>query len=132
MPDLSPEVVALLKELRAFLANGSESWEQRRELIQKINSVAGGGEMELFVGMAREMSRIGATYTNLLQAFTQFGAAQQGGMNLADWFTRMYQPPQAMVPPFMSPAAGFDYFKQLADFMNAQAQSTGASQEKKD
>ncbi|HVS27631.1 MAG TPA: hypothetical protein VHE58_10150 [Burkholderiales bacterium] len=132
MPELSPEVAGLLKELRTFLANGSEPWEQRRELIQKINNMVEGGEVELFVGMAREMSRIGATYTNLLQAFAQFGAAQQGGANLADWFTRSFQQPQAMVPPLMSPAAGFDYFKQLADFMSAQAKSAGASQEKKD
>lgn len=131
MPELSPEVAGLLKELRTFLANGSESWEQRRELIQKINNMIGGGEVELFVGMAREMSRIGGTYANLMQAFTQFGAAQQGGANLADWFTRSFQQPSSMVPPFTFPA-GIDYFKQLADFMNAQAKSADTSQKKKD
>ena len=131
MPELSPEIAGLLKELRTFLANGSEPWEQRRELIQKINNVVEGGEVELFVGMAREMSRIGATYTNLLQAFAQFGAAQQGGANLADWFTRSFQQPPSMVPPFMV-TAGFDYFKKLADFMGAQAKSADASPKKND
>ncbi|MGH8710244.1 MAG: hypothetical protein ACREVA_02835 [Burkholderiales bacterium] len=130
MPELSPEVAGLLKELRTFLANGSEPWEQRRELIQKINNVVEGGEVELFVGIAREMSRIGATYANLLQAFAQFGAAQQGGANLADWFMRSFQQP-SMIPPFTVPA-GFDYFKQLSDFMSAQAKPTDASQKKKD
>ena len=130
MPELSPEVAGLLKELRTFLANGSEPWEQRRELIQKINNVVEGGEVDLFVGIAREMSRIGATYANLLQAFAQFGAAQQGGANLADWFTRSFQQP-SMIPPFTVPA-GFDYFKQLSDFMSAQAKSTDATQKKKD
>ncbi|MGH8757838.1 MAG: hypothetical protein ACRET9_06560, partial [Burkholderiales bacterium] len=85
---------------------------------------------ELFVGIAREMSRIGATYANLLQAFAQFGAAQQGGANLADWFMRSFQQP-SMIPPFTVPA-GFDYFKQLSDFMSAQAKPTDASQKKKD
>ena len=130
MPELSPEVAGLLKELRTFLANGSEPWEQRRELIQKINNVIEGGEVELFVGMAREMSHIGSTYANLLQAFAQFGAAQQGGANLADWFTRSFQQP-SMTPPFTVPA-GFDYFKQLSDFMSAQAKPANVSQKKKD
>jgi hypothetical protein len=125
MAELNPEIADLLKELRSFLANGSEPWEPRRELILKINNLVEGGETDMFVGMAREMSRIGATYTNLLQAFAQFGTAQ--GMNPADWFARMYQPPQAVVPPFMSPAAGFDYFKQLADFMTAQTKSGAAA-----
>lgn len=130
MSELNPEVAGLLKELRTFLANGSEPWEQRRELIQKINNVVEGGEVELFVGIAREMSRIGATYANLLQAFAQFGAAQQGGANLADWFTRSFQQP-SMIPPFTVPA-GFDYFKQLSDFMSAQAKPADVSQKKKD
>lgn len=128
MPELTPEVAGLLKELRTFLANGSEPWEQRRELIQKINNVVEGGDVDLFVGIAREMSRIGATYTNLLQAFAQLGAAQQGGANLADWFMRSLQQP-SMVPPFTVPA-GFDYFKQLSDFISAHARPTDASQEK--
>ena len=131
MPELSLEVAGLLKELRTFLANGSEPWEQRRELIQKINNMIGGGEVELFVGMAREMSRIGGTYASLMQAFAQFGAAQQGGASLADWFTRSSQQPHSMVPPFMA-AAGFDYFKKLADFMSAQAKLGDASSKKKD
>ncbi len=131
MPELSPEVAGLFKELRTFLANGSEPWEQRRELIQKINNVVEGGEVELFVGIAREMSRIGATYANLLQAFAQFGAAQQGGANLADWFTRSFQQTPSMVPPFTLPA-GFDYFKQLSDFMSAQSKPADASQKKND
>lgn len=131
MPELSLEVAGLLKELRTFLANGSEPWEQRRELIQKINNMIGGGEVELFVGMAREMSRIGGTYASLMQAFAQFGAAQQGGASLADWFTRSSQQPPSTIPPFMA-AAGFDYFKKLADFMSAQAKSADASSKKKD
>ncbi len=131
MPELSPEVASLLKELRTFLANSNEPWDQRRELIQKINIVVEGGEVELFVGIAREMSRIGATYANLLQAFAQFGAAQQGGANLADWFTRSFQQTPSMVPPFTLPA-GLDYFKHLSDFMSAQSKSADASQKKKD
>ena len=131
MPDQSPEVEALLKELRTFLADGSEPWEQRRELMQKINHVIEGGEVDLFVGMAREMSRIGATYANLLQAFAQFGVAQQGGAALVDWFTRSLRQPTSMVQPFPF-QAGFDYFKQLSDFMSAQARSEDESQKKKD
>ena len=131
MPELSPEVTALLKELRTFLANGSEPWEQRRELIQKINNIVEGGEVELFVGMAREMSRIGTTYANLLQAFTQFGAAQQGNANLADWFTHSFQQPASMVQPFPF-QAGFDYFKQLSDFMSSRARPVEDSQKKDD
>jgi hypothetical protein len=130
MPELSQEAADLLKELRTFLANGSEPWEQRRELIRKINSMVKGGEVDLFVGMAREMSRIGATYSNLQQAFAQFGAAQQSGANLADWFMRSFQQSPSMVPPFMFPT-GFDYFKQLSDFMSAQAKSADTSQRPK-
>jgi len=131
MPELSPEVASLLKELRTFLANGSEPWEQRRELIQKINHMIEGGEVELFVGMARELSRIGATYANLLQAFAQFGAAQQGGASLVDWFTHSFRQPPSMVQPFAF-QAGFDYLKQLSDFMSAQARTADDSRRKKD
>jgi hypothetical protein len=130
MPELSPEITGLFKELRTFLANSNEPWDQRRELIQKINNVVEGGEVELFVGIAREMSRIGATYTNLLQAFAQIGAAQQGRANLADRFTRSFQQTPSMVPPFTLPA-GLVYFKQLSDFMSAQSKTADASQKKK-
>ena len=129
MPELSPEVTGLLKELRTFLANSSEPWEQRRVMMQKINEIVEGGEIDLFVGMAREMSRIGATYANLLQAFAQFGAAQQSGASIADWFARSFQQPPSMVQPFAF-QAGFDYFKQLSDFMTAQSKPADASQKK--
>lgn len=120
MAELTPEAEELLKEVRSFLANCNEPWEQRRELMNKINSMVTGGEMDMFIATSREMGRMGMSYMNLMQSFNQMYAAQQAGMNMAEMFTKGFMPGAGMTGnPMMTPAA-FDFFKQMMDFTNAQ------------
>jgi len=156
MDPIPGEIVGLLKEVRAHLANSADPWERRRELIVAINQHVEGGEADLFVGTVREMSRIGATYANLIQTLAQMNTGPDaaarlsqlmvgtmptaaflmpGAFNPANPFGIPNAAQQAFTAPFgasapsPSPAAmpGMDYFRMVTDFMNAQATSFKAA-----
>jgi hypothetical protein len=150
MDPIPGEIVGLLKEVRAHLANSADPWERRRELIVAINQHVEGGEADLFVGTVREMSRIGATYANLIQTLAQMNtgpdaAARLSQLMVGNMPTAAFLMPGAFNPsnpfgmpsaaqqafgspfgasaPAPSPAAmpGMDYFRMVTDFLNAQA-----------
>lgn len=120
MAELTPEIEELLKQVRSYLANSNDPWEERRELLNRINDLVSGGEMDMFVGTARELGRMGASYFTLMQTFNQLYASQQAGMNFAEMFAKGFMPGAGMTGnPMMTPVA-FDFFKQMTDLMNAQ------------
>ncbi len=151
MDPIPGEVVGLLKEVRAHLANSGDPWERRRELIVAINQYVEGGEADLFVGTVREMSRIGATYTNLIQTLAQMNTGPDAAARLSQLMvgtmpTAAFLMPGAFSPanpfcipgvgqagfatPFAAPPPpasaapqmpGMDYLRMVTDFMNAQA-----------
>lgn len=157
MDAIPGEVIGLLKEVRAHLANSGDPWERRRELIAAINQHVEGGEADLFVGTVREMSRIGATYSNLIQTLAQMNTGPEAAARLTQLmagtlptasflmpgaFNPMLAfgaaaPQQAFTPPFgvpgpaAAPAAanlpGMDYFRMVTDFLNAQATTLKAA-----
>ncbi len=118
---LSPEVEALLKDLRRYIADSKDDWEKRRELLDRINAVLPGGEMEMFVAAVREMGRMGTNYANMMQTFNQLFATQQAGAQFADLFAR-----GLAGNPFLSsgmPPNAFDLWRQMAELVAAQARS---------
>ncbi len=151
MDAIPGEVIGLLKEVRAHLANSGDPWERRRELIVAINQFVEGGESDLFVGTVREMSRIGATYANLIQTLAQMNTGPDAAARLSQLMvgsmpTAAFLMPGAFNPanPFGIPGAGqggafanpfsaapapsatppmpgLDYFRMVTDFLNAQA-----------
>jgi hypothetical protein len=156
MDAIPGEIAGLLKEVRAHLANSGDPWERRRELIVAINQYVEGGEADLFVGTVREMSRIGATYANLIQTLAQMNTGPDaaarlsqlmagtmptaaflmpGAFNPANAFGMPNAAQQAFTAPFMgsssgssaAPLPGMDYFRMVTDFMNAQATSLKAA-----
>jgi hypothetical protein len=156
MDAIPGEVAGLLKEVRAHHANSGDPWERRRELIVAINQHVEGGEADLFVGTVREMSRIGATYTNLIQTLAQMNTGPEaaarlsqlmagtmptaaflmpGAFNPANAFGMPASAQQAFASPFLAqsaaatpaPLPGMDYFRMVTDFMNAQATSLKAA-----
>lgn len=156
MDAIPGEVVGLLKEVRAHLANSGDPWERRRELIVAINQYIEGGEADLFVGTVREMSRIGATYANLIQTLAQMNTGPDaaarlsqlmagtmptaaflmpGAFNPANAFGMSNAAQQAFAAPFLgsppapnaAPLPGMDYLRMVTDFMNAQATSLKAA-----
>lgn len=123
MPELTPELESLLREMRSYLANSNDPWEQRRELILKINNLVSGGEVDLFVATIREMGRIGTSYTAMMQTFNQLYATQQAGASMADFIGRSFgASPGLPQNPFINPAA-LDFFKQMGDFVTAQTKT---------
>ena len=123
MSELTPEMDALLKEIRSYLANSNDPWEQRRELILKINNLASGGEVDLFVATIRAMGCVDANHAAMMQTFNQFYAAQGSGASLADFFARSLGGSPGLAPnPFINPAA-MDLFKQMGDFFTAQTKT---------
>lgn len=122
MEPIPAEIVGLLKTLRAHLANSGDPWERRRELIVAINQHVEGGEADLFVGTVREMSRIGATYTNLIQTLAQMNTGPDAAARLSQLmvgtlptaaflmpgsFNPVAMNPVSMNPVSMNPAAAF-------------------------
>ncbi|MBI2312432.1 MAG: hypothetical protein HYU77_08020 [Betaproteobacteria bacterium] len=123
MSELTPEIDSLLREMRSYLANSNDPWEQRRELILKINNLASGGEVDLFVATIREMGRIGTSYAAMMQTFNQLYATQQAGASMADFFARSFgASPGIPQNPFINPAA-LDLFKQMGDFFTTQTKT---------
>ena len=156
MDPIPGEIVGLLKEVRAHLANSADPWERRRELIVAINQHVEGGEADLFVGTVREMSRIGATYADLIQTLAQMNTGPDaaarlsqlmvgtmptaaflmpGAFNPTNPFGMPGMGPGAFASPFAAspppaataPMPGMDYLRMVTDFMNAQATSFKAA-----
>ncbi len=149
---IPPEVSALLKEIRSYLANSGDAWERRRELIVNINQFVEGGEVDLFVGTVREMSRVGASYTTLVQTLAQLNTNAAAAANLTNMLAQT-MPTGAFLMPNMFGASmpgmpntgvgmpgtgaqptvtppllpGFDYFRMVSDFLNAQATTARAA-----
>jgi hypothetical protein len=119
---LAPEVEELLKDLRRFIADSKDDWEKRRELLDRINAVLPGGEMEMFVAAVREMGRMGTNYANMMQTFNQLFATQQVGAQFAELLGRGFSGSSPFLGAGMAPNA-FDYWRQLSEFMTAQARS---------
>ncbi|MFZ5558778.1 MAG: hypothetical protein ACOZDY_19015 [Pseudomonadota bacterium] len=118
-PELPEEVEKLLADLRTYLANSNDPWDQRRDLIYRINQLVSGGDSDLFVASVREMGRMGASYASMMQQFTQMMASSMPGANLADAFTRTFAP-----NAFVNPAV-HDFFRQMNDLMEAQRSAFG-------
>ncbi len=123
-PALTPELEELLKDLRRYIADSKDDWEKRRELLDRINAMLPGGEMEMFIAAVREMGRMGTNYANMVQTFNQLFATQQVGGQFAELFARGLAPGN----PFLGVGAGmapnaFDYWRQLSEFMTAQTRS---------
>jgi len=157
MDPIPGEVMGLLKELRAHLANSGDPWERRRELIVAINQHVEGGEADLFVGTVREMSRIGATYANLIQTLAQMNTGPEAAARMSQLMAQTtptaaflmpgafnpmtafglpgaqqaFTAPFGMPGPVPAPATptvpGMDYWRMVSDFMNAQATSLKAA-----
>lgn len=120
---LSPEVGELLKDLRRYIAESKDDWEKRRELLDRINGVLPGGEMEMFIAAVREMGRMGTNYGNMMQTFNQLFATQQVGAQFAELFARgLGGGGSPFLGTSMAPNA-FDYWRQLSEFMAAQTRS---------
>ncbi|HET9701821.1 MAG TPA: hypothetical protein VFP70_12940 [Burkholderiales bacterium] len=117
-----PEVEELLKDLRRYIAESKDDWEKRRELLDRINAVLPGGEMEMFIAAVREMGRMGTNYANMVQTFNQLFATQQVGNQFAELLSRGFGTPNPFLGASMAPNA-FDYWRQLSDFMTAQTRS---------
>ncbi len=120
-PPLAPELEALLKDLRRYIADSKDDWEKRRELLDRINAVLPGGEMEMFVAAVREMGRMGTNYANMMQTFNQLFATQQPGVQFAEMFARGLAG-NPFLSSGMAPNA-FDFWRQMSDFVAAQARS---------
>jgi hypothetical protein len=106
MDPIPGEVLALLKEVRAYLANANDPWDRRRELIAAINQYAEGGEADLFVGTVREMSRIGASYTTLLQTLAQMNTGADAAAKLSGLMAQTMPTAAFLMPGFANPMAG--------------------------
>ena len=119
---LAPELEELLKDLRRYIADSKDDWEKRRELLDRINAMLPGGEMEMFIAAVREIGRMGANYANMMQTFNQLFATQQVGSQFAELFARGLAPGNPFLSAGMAPNA-FDYWRQLAEFMTAQTLS---------
>lgn len=117
MKELPEEAVELLQELRSNLANSNDPWEQRRELMLKIDGLIGGGESDMFVASVREMGRIGANYAQMMQTFGQMFAQYPGSPNLAEFFGKGMGGNPFVQPPM------YDFFKQFNDFLSAQSKA---------
>ena len=122
-PGLAPEVEELLKDLRRYIADSKDDWEKRRELLDRINAMLPGGEMEVFIAAVREMGRMGTNYANMMQTFNQLFATQQVGSQFAELFARGLAPGNPFMGSSMTPPNAFDYWRQLSDFMTAQTRS---------
>ncbi len=107
MDPIPGEVVGLLKEVRAHLANSGDPWERRRELIVAINQFVEGGEADLFVGTVREMSRIGATYTNLIQTLAQMNTGPDAAARLSQLMAGTMPTAAFLMPGAFNPATAF-------------------------
>jgi hypothetical protein len=117
-----PELEELLKDLRRYIAESKDDWEKRRELLDRINAVLPGGEMEMFIAAVREMGRMGASYANMMQTFNQLFATQQVGAQFAELFARGFGGANPFLGAGVAPNA-FDYWRQLSEFMSAQART---------
>jgi hypothetical protein len=115
MEPLPENVQTLLKDLRAYLANSNDPWEARRALMYRINEVIGGGESDLFVANVRELSRIGASYAEMMQTFQRLLTSYPAGGTTADLFTR------AFVPNPFAAAPMNEFLRQLGQFFDTQA-----------
>lgn len=105
MDPIPGEVAGLLKEVRSYLANSGDPWERRRELIVAINQYVEGGEADLFVGTVREMSRIGATYTNLIQTLAQMNTGPDAAARLSQLMAGTMPTAAFLMPGAFNPAA---------------------------
>ena len=105
MEPIPGEVAGLLKEVRAYLANSGDPWERRRELIAAINQHVEGGEADLFVGTVREMSRIGATYANLIQTLAQMNTGPDAAARLSQLMAGTMPTAAFLMPGAFNPAA---------------------------
>jgi hypothetical protein len=105
MQPIPGEVIGLLKEVRAHLANSSDPWERRREFIVAINQHVEGGEADLFVGTVREMSRIGATYANLIQTLAQMNTGPDAAARLSQLMAGTMPTAAFLMPGPFNPAA---------------------------
>jgi hypothetical protein len=126
-PTIDPEVQALLKDVRRFISDSKDDWGKRRELLDRINAVVPDGEMDVFVAAVREMARIGASYTDMLQTFNQLFTTQQAGAQFAEMFARGFanNPFLARTMPGMvgvTPNA-FEMWRQMSEFVAAQAKN---------
>lgn len=114
---LSPEMDSLLRDMRSYLANSNDPWDQRRDLIQRLNDLVTGGEVDLFIATVREMGRMGMSYANMMQTFTQLMPGT-GVPNIAEMFTKGFAPTAAFAPNmFVNPAA-LDFMRQMTEFMS--------------
>jgi hypothetical protein len=118
-PELPEAVEKLLADMRAYLANSNDPWDQRRDLIYRINELVSGGDSDLFVASVREMGRMGASYATMMQQFGQMMASSMPGANLADAFARTFTP-NAFVNPAMN-----EFFRQMNDLLEAQRSAFG-------
>jgi len=107
MDAIPGEVVGLLKEVRAQLANSADPWERRRELIVAINQYVEGGEADLFVGTVREMSRIGATYANLIQTLAQMNTGPDAAARLSQLMAGTMPTAAFLMPGAFNPMGAF-------------------------
>lgn len=105
MDPIPGEVAGLLKEVRSYLANSGDPWERRRELIVAINQYVEGGEADLFVGTVREMSRIGATYANLIQTLAQMNTGPDAAARLSQLMAGTMPTAAFLMPGAFNPAA---------------------------
>lgn len=106
MEAIPAEVAALLKQVRAHLANSGDPWERRRELIVAINQHVEGGEADLFVGTVREMSRIGTTYANLMQTLAQMNTGPEAAARLGQLMAGTMPTAAFLMPGAFNPIAG--------------------------
>lgn len=129
-PGLAPEVEELLKDLRRYIADSKDDWEKRRELLDRINALVPDGEVDMFVAAVREMARIGANYTDMMQTFNQLFTTQPGAQ-FAEMFAKGFagnpflaggMPPNVFLAGSMAPSA-LDFWRQFSEFMSAQARS---------
>lgn len=142
MQPIPNDLTTLLKEIRSYLANAGDSWERRRELIVAINRYIEGGEVDLFVGTVREMSRVGTSYAGLMQTLAQMNNNTQAAANLSALMAQNMPTAAFLMPglfpgmPGAAPQAtaqvpptlpGFDYFRMVSDFLNAQSTSAKAA-----
>ncbi|HSO05745.1 MAG TPA: hypothetical protein VLW45_00785 [Pelomicrobium sp.] len=118
-PELPEDVQQLLMDLRSYLANSNDPWDQRRDLMYRINERVPGGDSDLFVASVREMGRMGASYASMMQQFTQMMASSMPGANFADAFARTFSP-----NAFVNPAVN-EFFRQMNDLMEAQRSAFG-------
>lgn len=126
-PTLPPEIETLLRDVRRFISDSKDDWEKRRDLIDRINGVVPEGEMDMFVAAVREMARIGASYTDMMQTFNQLFTTQQAGAQFAEMFARGFANNPFLAGGMsgmsgMTPSA-FDMWRQMSEFMATQAKN---------